>query len=306
MAKILITGTSGLLGLNLALEARNGHQVTGVDRCSLAGVPFEVLCADLLEPGAPDRLLETARPDALIHCAALAQLEPCEADPGLAARLNAGLPGELAAVCRRHAVRMIHISTDAVFDGTQSGAYAETDLPNPLSVYARTKLDGEKAVLAENPAAIVARVNFYGWSASGTRSLVEFFVNNLSAGKRVNGFTDVTFCPAFVGDLAGVLLAMLEQDLHGLYHAVGPECMSKYAFGVAVARRFGLDEKLISPDSVEGSGLVARRAHNLCLSIHKLSTALGRPLPAFSTGLDRFYAQYQQGFPQKIRSYPQP
>ena len=303
--RLLITGTSGLLGLNLALEAGNEHPLTGLDRRRLANLPFEQLEADLLAAGTAEETLERLRPEALIHCAALANLEACEADPQLAARLNAVLPGELAAACQRRGVKMVHISTDAVFDGTKTGAYVEDDAPNPLSVYARTKLDGEAAVLQANPAAIVARVNFYGWSMSGTRSLAEFFVNNLQAGKGVAGFTDVSFCPTFVGDLAHLLLAMLEKDLHGLFHTVGATCMSKYDFGVAVARRFGLDASLIAPQSVDRSDLVARRAHNLCLSIHKLSTALQAPLPEFSTGLDRFYAQYQQGYPQKIRSYPQ-
>jgi dTDP-4-dehydrorhamnose reductase len=81
--------------------------------------------------------------------------------------------------------------------------------------------------------------------------------------------------------------------------------MSKYDFGVAIARRFGWDESLVLPESVDRSALTARRAHNLFLSAHRLSTDLGRPLPTFSTGLDRFYTQYQQGYPQKIRSYPQ-
>jgi dTDP-4-dehydrorhamnose reductase len=140
---------------------------------------------------------------------------------------------------------------------------------------------------------------------SGTRSLAEFFVNHLSAGKAVRGFTDVTFCPMLVNDLARVLIRMLEKGLHGLYHAVGPEPMSKYEFGVRIARQFGFDEHLIGADSVEHAGLTARRAHNLNLSIHRLSTALGAALPSFSTGLLEFYTQYQQGYPQKVRSYQQ-
>ena len=172
-------------------------------------------------------------------------------------------------------------------------------------MYSRTKLDGEGAVLAENPQAAVARVNFYGFSAAGTRSLAEFFVNNLSVGKAVRGFTDLKFNPTFVGDLAQMLLDMLEAGLSGIYHTVSPNVMSKYDFGVAVARRFGWDESIISPESVDRSELTARRAHNLGLSIHKLSTALGESLPDFSTGLNRFYTQFQQGYPQKIRSYQQ-
>jgi dTDP-4-dehydrorhamnose reductase len=81
--------------------------------------------------------------------------------------------------------------------------------------------------------------------------------------------------------------------------------MSKYQFGVAVARKFGLEEGLIDPKSVISSNLTARRSHNLWLSTHKLSTDLGCEIPLFSTGLDEFYTQYQQGYPQKIRGYQQ-
>ena len=305
MARILITGASGLLGLNLAMEARNAHTVIGVDRQRLVNTPFELVNADLLDAGVIDRVFDSTRPDWLIHCAALADLEACEAAPDLARRLNADLPGALAATCRKRGVRMVQVSTDAVFDGTKDGFYTEDDAPNPLGIYAETKLDGERTVLEANSDAIVARVNFYGWSLSGQRSLVEFFFNNLSASKRVKGFTDVWFCPTFVGDLAEMLLAMLAKGLSGLYHVVSADSMTKYDFGVALARWFGLDETLISPQSVTRSGLTVRRAHNLRLSVHKLSTALDAPIPAFSTGLERFYAQYQQGYPQKIRSYQQ-
>jgi dTDP-4-dehydrorhamnose reductase len=81
--------------------------------------------------------------------------------------------------------------------------------------------------------------------------------------------------------------------------------MTKFAFGVTLARRFGLDESLILPESVDHSGLIARRANNLGLSVRKLATALGDPVPDFFSGLDRFYAQFQQGYPQMIRSYQQ-
>jgi dTDP-4-dehydrorhamnose reductase len=200
----------------------------------------------------------------------------------------------------------VHISTDAVFDGKIQGAYTEDDQPNPLGVYSQTKLDGERAVGAANSRAAIARVNFFGWSLSGKHSLGEFFFNNLSEGRPVNGFTDVTFCPIFVCYTARLLLDILEKGLCGLYHVVGAQAMNKYQFGVEVARRFGLQESLISPRSIEGSGLTARRSHNLWLSTHKLSTDLGREIPRFSTGLDEFYTQFQQGYPQKIRSYQQP
>lgn len=303
--RLLITGASGLLGINLAVDAMREHEVTGVDRGKLKSAPFPVLRADLRGPGQLASVLDTVRPDWLVNCAALASLEKCEEDPLLARRLNAELPAELAAACAARNIRFVHISTDAVFDGTREGPYREDDEASPPGVYSQTKLDGERAVQEANPQAIIARVNFYGWSLSGRRSLAEFFVNSLSEGKNVSGFTDVIFCPMLVNDTARLLLEMLQQDLSGLYHVVGAQAMSKYQFGLEVARTFGLRADLISPRSVEGSGLTARRSHNLWLSVHKLSTALGRELPPFSTGLTGFYTQFQQGYPQKIRSYQQ-
>jgi dTDP-4-dehydrorhamnose reductase len=200
---------------------------------------------------------------------------------------------------------MIHISTDAVFDGMKEDFYIEDDAPNPLGVYAQTKLDGERNVLSANPDAAIARVNFFGWSLSGTRSLSEFFYNNLSTGQTASGFTDVWFCPMFVGDLAEILVRMLEKGLSGLYHTVGSEALVKYDFGVKIARQFGFDDGLVRPMSVEESALKAKRSHNLRLSIHKLSTDLGTVIPGVSTGIAKFYTQYKQGYPQKMRSYQQ-
>jgi dTDP-4-dehydrorhamnose reductase len=305
MARILLTGASGLLGINLAFEAIREHEVIGVDRGKLKSAPFPVVRADLTHRGVMDSVLDSTRPDWLINCAALANLEKCEQDPVQARNLNTDLPGELAVACAKRNIRFIHISTDAVFDGTKEGAYAytEEDEPSPPGTYSQTKLDGERAVTQVNSQAILARVNFYGWSLGGRRSLGEFFVNNLSEGKNVSGFTDVIFCPMLVNDTARLLLEMLQKNLTGLYNVLGPQPMSKYQFGLEVARTFGLREELISPQSVETSSLTAKRSHNLWLSIHKLSTDLGHEIPAFSTGLAEFYTQFQQGYPQKIRSY---
>jgi dTDP-4-dehydrorhamnose reductase len=303
--RVLITGVSGLLGINLALEAMRGHEIIGVDRGQLKSAPFQLVRADLTHGGGIESVLESTRPDWFINCAALANLEKCEEDPVQARNLNTDLPGDLAVTCAKRNIRFVHISTDAVFDGTKEGFYTEEDEPSPPGTYSRTKLDGEDAVKQVNPQAIIARVNFYGWSLGGRRSLGEFFVNHLSEGKNVHGFTDIIFCPMLVNDTARLLLEMLQKGLSGLYHVVGPRPMSKYRFGLEVARRFGLREDLISPRSVEASELTAQRSHNLWLSTHKLSTDLGHEIPLFSTGLAEFYTQFRQGYPQKIRSYQQ-
>ncbi len=303
--RLLITGSSGLLGVNLALQAARSHEVFGTSRRLLTGAPFENIQADLLEPGAVGHVLDAASPDALIHCAAAADLEYCEQHPMVARRINAEVAGQVAAACLARDIRMIHISTDAVFDGEKESPYSESDEPRPLGVYANTKYAGELAVLGANPSAIVARVNFYGWSVGGRRSLAEFFVRNLAEGSAVRGFTDVTFCPTFVNDLSDALMSLLKTDLGGVYHVLGAKAMTKFDFGVAIARQFGYDERLISPVTVEEFGLEAKRSHYLGLSSRKLSTNSGISLPDFSTGLEDFHRQYLDGFPQKIRSYQQ-
>jgi dTDP-4-dehydrorhamnose reductase len=300
--RILITGVSGLLGINLALEVAREHEVIGVvNDHPLRGQPFRVIQADLTASGMAESLLSSSQPEWLIHCAALANLDACEANPKLAQQINAEVPGELAVAAKAAGIKMVHISTDAVFDG-QRGDYTEEDAPNPLSVYASSKLDGECRVLALNPQAVVARVNLHGWSISGKRSLAEFFFYNLQAGKQILGFTDIFFCPVLANDLAGVLLAMFEKKLAGLYHTVSSESLTKYDFGLRIARRFGLNESLIKPASVEDGGLKAARSPRLTLKTDKLAVALGKPMPAIAPGIERLHALYQSGYSQQLKN----
>jgi len=224
MKHVLVTGASGLLGLNLALTAaQSGYHVTGWSgRHALVQTPFEAEQVDLTElEGLPARIAALA-PDVIIHCAALANIDQAELHPRLAEKLNAQVPGVIAQAARACGAQLVHISTDAVFDGSR-GDYRETDAPNPINTYARTKLAGEAAVAAAYPQALVARVNFYGWSASGQRSLAEFFYTHLRAEQTVNGFTDVFFSPLYVKHLAQLLLLMVEKSLSGLYHVFSPK-----------------------------------------------------------------------------------
>ena len=300
MTRLLITGASGLLGLNFAIQAAGQHTVTGVvHHNELAGVPFSVIQADLTRPLAVADLLERTRPEVVIHCAALANLEACETQPDLAWRLNASLPGELAAATAQAGIKLVHISTDAVFDG-QRGNYTEEDQTSPLGVYARSKLAGEQAVTQANPQAIIARVNFYGWSLNGARSLAEFFYRNLSVGKSVNGFMDVFFCPLLVNDLVDLLLEMVGKGFNGLYHVVSSDHLSKFEFGCRIARLFNLDEKLITPTSWRAGGLQAQRSPNLIMSTDKLARDLGFSPPDQQDGLRRFRVLFESGYPQKI------
>ena len=305
--RLLVTGASGLLGLNLCLDAvrTGGLSVVGVvhHHPLAANAPFPTRALDLLQLSEREiaSLLEEIQPDAVIHCAAAANLDYCEANPEIARQVNGVLPGLLAGAARRSGVQFVHISTDCVFDG-QRGDYVELDTPNPVGVYAATKLMGEHMVAEANPEAIIARVNFYGWSLQGKRSLAEFFFNNLSGGQQVKGFTDVLFCPLLANDLGRLLLQMLNKHLSGLYHVVSRQHLSKYDFGVALANTFGLDAGKIIPVSVAQAGLAARRSPLLTLRVDKLARDLGAPLPEQAQGLQAFYEQYQQGYPSILRS----
>ena len=299
--KLLVTGASGLLGLNLGFQLAGRYQITGITHShALRGAPFDVIQADLGKAGTFGKILERVRPDLVVHAAALADIDSCEKDPALSRRLNAELPGEVAAACERHDLALVHISTDAVFDGLK-GEYAEDDLPNPQGIYAGDKLAGELAVAAAYPQAAIARVTFYGWSLMGKRSLAEFFFSNLSAGRGVNGFTDVISCTLLANDLVDLLAEMLEKRLRGIYHTVSREHLSKYQFGVNLARRFGLDDSLIQPVSVNEGRLVAKRSPNLTLQVSRLEAALGHALPGQSEGMEKLYRLYEQGYPERFK-----
>jgi len=111
----------------------------------------------------------------------------------------------------------------------------------------------------------------------------------------------VYFCPLLANHLAALLLIMLEKQLSGLYHVVSSECISKYAFGVEIARRFGFDESLIVASSVTQAGLSAARSPKLTLQTSKLSFALGEPPPTLPEGIEGFFTLYRNGYPAMIR-----
>ena len=302
--RLLVTGASGLLGLNLSLvAARQGDEVTGlVHSRSLQGVPFEVRQVNLLETDEALATIEASRPEAIIHCAAIASINAAEQQPELTRQLNAEIPGRLAGAAKGWGVPFVHISSDAVYNG-QTGNFQETDPTDPLSVYARSKLAGEQAVRAANPEAIIARTVFYGWSLSGQRSLAEFFFNKLTAGEPMKGFTDLVFCPLYVEDLAQVLLEMLEKQLTGVYNVVASGHLSKYDFGVRIARLFGLSSDLIEPVQTGEEYLGAPRSLNLSLNTEKLQTALGHALPGVDQGLERLHERWVEGYPQTLQGY---
>lgn len=242
---VLVLGSSGFLGseVSRALSVGMSERLTLHARRTVDGATG-VVVADLSDLDGVVAMLDDLRPDLVVNCAALADVDACEREPERADLLNHRLPGRLAGWTAVHGARLVHVSTDAVFDG-RGGPYGVDATPSPINAYGRSKRDGEAAVLAADPAALVARTSIVGWSPSGTRSLLEHFVGRLSRREPAPGWTDVTFRPLPVQWFWSGCERALAAGLHGIVHLTGPELLSKHAFGQRVATAFDLDPGLV-------------------------------------------------------------
>ncbi len=300
MKKVLILGASGLLGLNLALKAQDSYEVLGhVHQHSLHKAPFPIVRADLIDETALHKTIGQSGADFVINCVALADLEACEREPIQANTLNNDLAGRVARICISESIDLAQLSTDAVFDG-EKGNYREEDEANPLSVYARSKYEGEQSVQEANPDALIARVNFFGWSLNGQRSLAEFFYNNLAEGRAIKGLTDRFFNPLHASHLSEILLKLLEMKKKGIVHIGSPVSISKYDFGVAIAKQFDLDVTLIAKSKADELGYSAARSPRLTMNVEKLSAALNEELPDVHAGISTLHAQFETGYRDQI------
>lgn len=176
MTRILVTGASGLLGGNLTLMALDkGHDIVAV--CNQNPILLdtaEVVCADLSQSDEAEHVIKAYEPQWVFHCAAATNVDDCEVDQDRAFRLNHDMAAKVAHAAQLAGSRLVHISTDAVFDGVRGG-YNEEDVPHPINVYGQSKLKGEFAVIAANPTAVIVRTNIYGWNPRSKPSLAEWF-----------------------------------------------------------------------------------------------------------------------------------
>jgi dTDP-4-dehydrorhamnose reductase len=300
MVRLLVTGASGLLGANLILEAANTHEVVGLYHSHpIKHESVRAIQADLNSQVSVKRLIDTVHPDWIINCAAATNIDLCEDKPEWAFHLNRDLPGWVAQEAQAFGARLVHISTDAVFDG-EVGNYKESDDPSPINQYGRSKLAGESAVKSANPEALIVRTNIYGWNAQPKQSLAEFFLAKLENGEQCPGFKDVSITPILVNDLAAVILKILDEGFHGIHHVSGSECLSKYDFGRLVAEVFGLNKELVLPSSLAKADMKAPRSKKLCLDCSKTSQALQQPLPSVVEGLSRFKRLRENGFRTRL------
>jgi len=289
--KALVLGASGFLGsyAGFALNAA-GWTVTGASRKPLEWYPSVALIEKLDDVPS---LIRGGNWDVIINCVALANHEACEEKPEEARLLNVELPALWAAVAGESSARFVHFSTDAVFDGKSNEPYGEGDFASPPSVYGRTKLQGEQAVLAANSQALVFRTNFFGWSQSGEKGILDFFARGIETGTAMTGFSDYIVSSLYTGDLFDLLVEAVRKEAAGLFHLTSSTPLSKYDFGIVVAQALEGDVSLVQQGLLAEQSMLGNRGHNLGLSVTKLHELLGHSIPSTIQGIARALAERQ-------------
>lgn len=279
--RVWITGAAGLIGRELVRGAPPGIEV----------VPLTRAVVDLTDATAVRARHRQDAPALVVHCAGLTRSPACQVDPPLAWRLNHEVVRTLAGVCPPGT--LVSFSSDLVFDG-RKGRYVETDPPGPLSVYAETKVAGEREVLGV-PGHVVVRTSLnYGTSAAGDRAFNEEMVAAARKGMRFRLFTDEFRCPIpavatarAIWDLATAMLSRPTDDParpSGIYHLAGAERLSRWEIGCLLAEAHPELKGTLDAGSLrEYQG--APRPADTSMVCDRIAPYLSQPLPAFSQWL---------------------
>lgn len=229
--KILITGAGGLVGGGLARHFAGGHEVLALRRAEL----------DVTDAAAVSRLLNEERPRVVVNCAVLG-VDECERDPEAARAVNVEGPRNLASACASVGAEFLHFGTNYVFGGdAPREPYTVEDEPNPLNVYGRTKLEGERAAREAAPRTYVVRTSWV--FGPGKESFLSTAHRELARGRRVRAIRDTWASVTYVEDLARRLAEILGRGRHGTYHVVNAGVCSYLDFALEAARLAGLGEE---------------------------------------------------------------
>jgi len=262
--KVIITGAGGLVG-RAAVTAfgAKGDSVIGLTRDDL----------DISDSMAVHEQIGSASPDVVVNCAAWTDVDGCEFDHQRAMRVNARGPELLAIACRGAGALLITISTDYVFDGAKAGFYTQRDQPNPQSVYAKSKLEGERRPQFDWARTIVVRSGYI--FGEGGRNYLSKFLEYARAGTPLKAISDCFGTPTYAPHLAERLYQLAKLDLPGVYHVVnGGEGASFSEFIESGVKMAGMDPALVESISMDSLARPAARPRNSRLRC-LLSPAIG-------------------------------
>jgi len=276
MTEILITGNLGQLGKAIERLAKNrGLGVSGSDLDSL-----DITNASQIEEWVGDSHART-----LINCAAFTAVDDCEINEIEAETINGIGVGFLAEACRKSGTRLMHVSTDYVFDGTKTTPYVESDPTGPTSAYGRTKLLGERMAASISDHVIVRTAWLYGL---GGRNFVEAIRRQIDGGaEELKVVADQHGCPTFCDDLATAMLDLAEVDAQGIFHVVNSGETTWHGFASEVARLLGSSIPIEAVTTQAFPRPAPRPAYSV-LDTTKVHTLLGCPMPTWQDALARY------------------
>jgi dTDP-4-dehydrorhamnose reductase len=230
--KLLCTGSHGLLGTNILPKLERHFTV----------IPYDIEEWDITDRNAGERVMAEVRPNVILNLAAYTNVDDCEDCLSLADRVNAEGAGIIASLCTEHNIKLIHISTDYVFDGEKESPYTEDDTPNPASVYGFSKLSGERKVLANCPDATIIRTQWlYGHGGVN-------FISKITKIARENGKVEVVNdqagCPTYAKDLAEPIRLLIEKKKSGIYHVANAGSCSWFDFAREIFSSLHIDVAL--------------------------------------------------------------
>jgi dTDP-4-dehydrorhamnose reductase len=293
--RITVTGANGLVGSRLCrLLVVEGHVVTAVARGERRTIgDFEYLSCDLSDHDSVRRVLDSARPEAIVNTASMTEVDACERNPDAAWAANTVAAANVARHARASGAHLIHVSTDYVFDG-QDGPYDEEARPNPAGVYARTKWLGEEAVrLLAGPWTIARTAVVYGFPPSQRPNFGSWLLGTLREGKPARLFVDQYVSPSLALNVAEQLAELAERRLAGIWNVAGAEVVNRMEFGEALADVFGLDRRLLVPGKLADAGMASPRPPRSGLRVDKaLATMKARPL-GLRASLEQFRAEVE-------------
>jgi dTDP-4-dehydrorhamnose reductase len=249
--RLLITGSDGLVGTNIIPTLSSQFEI----------IPFIETQWDITDRARGASVLAEVKPDWLINLAAITDVDGCEDKPEAAFRVNGEGPGVLASLCAARGARLLHFSTDYVFDGKGTVPYTEGQPTNPLCIYGKSKRQGEKRALAEDPSAIIVRTEWiYG---DGGESFITKVVKGAQANGSAQVVDDQTGAPTYAKDLAVPIAELINRRRQGIYHVTNDGSTTWYGFARHIFSILGMDV----PCTPLTSGQLQRKAPRPAYSV---------------------------------------